>query len=82
MFLTKVLQHSAEYLSVSQDKGLFSSAGFNANNLLFKDSTTELQRLPELTTAYIYLGAEYWNAFHSLRRGSIHTAQGETTRGP
>ncbi|KAF4076267.1 hypothetical protein AMELA_G00212540, partial [Ameiurus melas] len=51
-----------------KDKGLFSSEGFTEKNLIFTDSTTDLQRLPELTNAYIYLGGEYWNAIHSLRR--------------
>ncbi|GAA6092128.1 serotransferrin-2-like [Tachysurus ichikawai] len=38
---------------VSQDKGLFSSVG-PERNLMFKDSTTELTRLPELTTHSIH----------------------------
>lgn len=54
---------------VLQDKGLFSSEGFSAKNLMFKDSTTSLRKLPEITNSYIYLGNDYWNAIHSLRRG-------------
>ncbi|XP_060762533.1 serotransferrin-1-like [Neoarius graeffei] len=59
-----------EVLETLKDKGLFSSEGFGAKNLLFKDSTTKLQKLPDLTISYIYLGEQYWNAIHSLRRES------------
>ncbi|KAB5535959.1 hypothetical protein PHYPO_G00123850 [Pangasianodon hypophthalmus] len=52
-----------------KDKGLFSSEG-SAKNVMFKDSTTELKKLPEVTNSYMYLGEEYWNAIHSLRRES------------
>ncbi|XP_053337497.1 serotransferrin-2-like [Clarias gariepinus] len=55
-----------DVLNTLKGKGLFSSEG-PVKDLMFKDSTTELQRLPELTTSYIFLGGEYWNAIHSLR---------------
>ncbi|MCJ8745323.1 hypothetical protein PDJAM_G00128870 [Pangasius djambal] len=57
-----------EVLDKLKDKGLFSSEGFSAKNLIFKDSTTALTKLPEMINSYMYLGEEYWNAIHSLRR--------------
>ncbi|KAM9440214.1 serotransferrin-2-like [Clarias gariepinus] len=54
-------------LNTLKGKGLFTSEG-PVKDLMFKDATTELQRLPELTTSYIFLGGEYWNAIHSLKR--------------
>ncbi|TST47712.1 Serotransferrin-2 [Bagarius yarrelli] len=57
-----------QVLEPLKNQGLFSSEDFPAKNLMFKDSTTDLKRLPDITTSYIYLGGEYWNAIHSLRR--------------
>ncbi|XP_053508160.1 serotransferrin-2 [Ictalurus furcatus] len=60
-----------------KENGLFSSEGFTSKNLIFKDSTTNLQRLPELTNAYMYLGEKYWNAIHSLRREKTDSASSD-----
>ncbi|MCJ8745309.1 hypothetical protein PDJAM_G00128860 [Pangasius djambal] len=66
-----------EVLDKLKDKGLFSSEGFSSKNLMFKDSTTELKKLPEMINSYMYLGEEYWNAIHSLRREIIASLSSE-----
>ncbi|XP_060762532.1 serotransferrin-2-like [Neoarius graeffei] len=52
-----------------KDRGLFSSKGFSAKNLMFKDSTKGLLKLPESTDSFLYLGAEYVATSHALTKG-------------
>ncbi|XP_047662704.1 serotransferrin-2-like [Tachysurus fulvidraco] len=59
--------HDQGSVFVSQDKGLFSSVG-PERNLMFKDSTSKLTRLPEVSNSFIYLKADYWDSIHSLRK--------------
>ncbi|XP_047662020.1 serotransferrin-1 isoform X2 [Tachysurus fulvidraco] len=59
--------HIESTLLSLKDKGLFSSVG-PERNLMFKDSTSKLTRLPEVTNSFIYLKADYWDSIHSLRR--------------
>uniref|UniRef100_A0A8C5C335 Serotransferrin n=1 Tax=Gadus morhua TaxID=8049 RepID=A0A8C5C335_GADMO len=47
---------------------LFSSAGFGAANLMFKDTTQSLVRLPNGTNSFLYLGAEYMASIRSLKK--------------
>ncbi|XP_046732418.1 serotransferrin-1-like isoform X2 [Silurus meridionalis] len=52
-----------------KDKGLFSSDGFSAKNLMFKDSTKGLLKLPESTDSFLYLGENYVATSHALTKG-------------
>jgi len=47
---------------------LFSSAGFGAANLMFKDSTESLVRLPNGTNTFLYLGAQYMGSIRALKK--------------
>ncbi|KAG9343637.1 hypothetical protein JZ751_013807, partial [Albula glossodonta] len=47
---------------------LFSSEGYRAKNLLFKDSTQELVQVPKSTDSFLYLGATYMGVIRSLRK--------------
>ncbi|XP_036412088.1 serotransferrin-2-like [Colossoma macropomum] len=51
-----------------QDRGLFSSGGYSAKNLMFTDSTKRLVKLPETTDSFLYLGAEYMATVRSLKK--------------
>uniref|UniRef100_A0A8C8JQN3 Serotransferrin n=1 Tax=Oncorhynchus tshawytscha TaxID=74940 RepID=A0A8C8JQN3_ONCTS len=55
-----------------QDFNLFSSDGYAAKNLMFKDSTQNLVQLPMTTDSFLYLGAEYMSTIRSLTKGE-HT---------
>ncbi|XP_068604665.1 serotransferrin-like [Brachionichthys hirsutus] len=56
-------------LTSVQESQLFSSVGYEpAKNLIFKDSTTKLVRLPSSMNTFLYLGAEYVSIIHSLKR--------------
>uniref|UniRef100_A0A8C7JN02 Serotransferrin n=1 Tax=Oncorhynchus kisutch TaxID=8019 RepID=A0A8C7JN02_ONCKI len=48
---------------------LFSSDGYAAKNLMFKDSTQNLVQLPMTTDSFLYLGAEYMSTIRSLTKG-------------
>lgn len=49
---------------------LFSSEAYApAKNLLFKDSTEKLVRLPANTNSFLYLGASYLGIVRSLNKG-------------
>ncbi|KAL7841970.1 hypothetical protein SRHO_G00236590 [Serrasalmus rhombeus] len=50
-----------------KDKGLFTSGG-DSKNLMFKDSTKKLVKLPETTDSFLYLGAEYMSIIRSLKK--------------
>lgn len=56
-----------------QDKGLFSSEGFSAKNLMFKDSTKVLLKLPESTDSFLYLGEEFVATSLALTKGNTQT---------
>ncbi|KAG7272495.1 hypothetical protein CRUP_005967, partial [Coryphaenoides rupestris] len=47
---------------------LFNSSGYNASNLMFKDSTQSLVKLPDSSNAFLYLGTEYLCTIQSLRQ--------------
>ncbi|CAL8366783.1 unnamed protein product [Boreogadus saida] len=49
---------------------LYSSAGFGAANLMFKDTTQSLARLPRGTNSFLYLGAKYMASIRSLKKES------------
>lgn len=56
-----------------QGFNLFSSEDYApAKNLMFKDSTTRLVKLPANTDSFLYLGAEYMSIIRSLKRGITH----------
>ncbi|XP_030218894.1 serotransferrin [Gadus morhua] len=52
---------------------LFSSAGFGAANLMFKDTTQSLVRLPDGSNSFLYLGAKYMASIQSLKKESDQT---------
>lgn len=60
-----------------KDFKLFSSEGYAAKNLMFKDSTQKLVQLPTTTDSFLYLGAEYMSTIHSLTKAQ---ATGATSR--
>ncbi|TKS79821.1 Serotransferrin Precursor [Collichthys lucidus] len=56
-------------LNSVQGFNLFSSEGYpSGKNLMFKDSTQRLVRVPPHTDSYLYLGAEYMGIISSLKR--------------
>ncbi|XP_072524398.1 transferrin-a [Salminus brasiliensis] len=57
-----------ELLKPLQEAGLFSSEGYSAKNLMFKDSTKKLVELPKTTDSFLYLGAEYMATIRSLKK--------------
>uniref|UniRef100_A0A667YE15 Serotransferrin n=1 Tax=Myripristis murdjan TaxID=586833 RepID=A0A667YE15_9TELE len=68
------------YKSLTTDFDLFSSDNYApAKNLMFKDSTVQLVRLPSTIDSFLYLGAEYLSIIRSLTTGkqqSICTTAG------
>ncbi|KAJ8406845.1 hypothetical protein AAFF_G00297610 [Aldrovandia affinis] len=62
-------------MALQTDFPLFSSVGYRAQNLLFKDSTSKLVQLPKDTDSFLYLGAEYVSIIHSLHKDmwSVHS---------
>lgn len=58
---------------IFQNFNLFSSEAYApAKNLMFKDSTQKLVRVPPNTDSFLYLGADYMSIVHSLRKGKTH----------
>ncbi len=56
-----------------QEFNLFSSEAYpSAKNLMFKDSTVQLVRLPANTDSFLYLGAEYMSTVRSLKKGTVN----------
>uniref|UniRef100_UPI0037E9C6B8 transferrin-a n=1 Tax=Semicossyphus pulcher TaxID=241346 RepID=UPI0037E9C6B8 len=47
---------------------LFSSEGYGAKDLMFKDSTVKLVKVPPNTDTFLYLGAEYVSIVRSLKK--------------
>nr|CAL92188.1 transferrin [Trematomus bernacchii] len=58
--------------SSAQDFPLFSSAP--SKNLMFKDSTVRLVRVPANTDSFLYLGAEYMSIVHPLKNVQASSA--------
>lgn len=57
-------------LVLLQGFNLFSSEHYApAKNLMFKDSTVQLVKLPPNTDSFLYLGAGYMSIIRSLKRG-------------
>ncbi|XP_008283972.1 transferrin-a [Stegastes partitus] len=54
-----------------QGFNLFSSEGYTGKNLMFKDSTTKLVKLPPNTDSFLYLGAEYMSVLRSLKKEQL-----------
>uniref|UniRef100_A0A4W6DNH8 Serotransferrin n=1 Tax=Lates calcarifer TaxID=8187 RepID=A0A4W6DNH8_LATCA len=65
-------------LTTVQNFNLFSSEGYGAKNLMFKDSTMKLVQLPPNTDSFLYLGAEYMSIVRSLKKGSVNTSAAST----
>uniref|UniRef100_A0A3Q3FW67 Serotransferrin n=1 Tax=Labrus bergylta TaxID=56723 RepID=A0A3Q3FW67_9LABR len=58
-----------ESLSSVQPADLFSSEAYApSKNLMFKDSTVKLVRVPPNTDSFLYLGAEYMSIVRSLKK--------------
>ncbi|KAJ8378089.1 hypothetical protein AAFF_G00248030 [Aldrovandia affinis] len=72
---------NATQMALQKNFPLFSSAGYTAKNLLFKDSTKELVRLPNEIDSFLYLGAEYFNAIRSLDSETGETDSPEAALG-
>ncbi|KAI4898434.1 hypothetical protein NFI96_011746, partial [Prochilodus magdalenae] len=70
----ELAKHIFEVLKPLQAQGLFSSDSYKAKNLIFKDSTQNLVKLPETTDSFLYLGAEYMAAIRSLKKGNPQAA--------
>uniref|UniRef100_A0A3B4E724 Serotransferrin n=1 Tax=Pygocentrus nattereri TaxID=42514 RepID=A0A3B4E724_PYGNA len=49
--------------------GAFSSEGYTAKNLMFRDSTKRLVQLPKIMDAFLYLRAQYTASIRSLQKG-------------
>uniref|UniRef100_A0A8C8JFJ9 Serotransferrin n=1 Tax=Oncorhynchus tshawytscha TaxID=74940 RepID=A0A8C8JFJ9_ONCTS len=76
---TKLANHIYSKMCVhsfvpQQDFNLFSSDGYAAKNLMFKDSTQNLVQLPMTTDSFLYLGAEYMSTIRSLTKGATSRA--------
>ncbi|XP_033973731.1 serotransferrin-like [Trematomus bernacchii] len=62
-------------LNSTQDFQLFSSENYApSKNLMFKDSTVRLVRLPANTDSFLYLGAEYMSIVRSLQKEPASSA--------
>nr|ASO45446.1 transferrin [Oplegnathus fasciatus] len=62
-------------LTSVQGFNLFSSEAYpTAKNLMFKDSTEKLVRLPANTDSFLYLGAEYMSIVRSLKKDQTPAA--------
>ncbi|MBN3298543.1 TRFE1 protein, partial [Amia calva] len=56
-------------LEEAQEKfSLFKSDKYGGKDLMFKDSTKKLIRIPEITDSFLYLGAEYMKIVRSLQK--------------
>ncbi|XP_030630058.1 serotransferrin-2 [Chanos chanos] len=64
-------RHIYDTLQLVPASELFSSEGYEGKNLMFKDSTVKLMRVPETMDSFLYLGAEYIDTIRSLQKESI-----------
>nr|AAP94279.1 transferrin [Pagrus major] len=68
-------------LNSVQEFNLFSSEAYSpAKNLMFKDSTVRLVKLPPNTDSFLYLGAEYMSTIRSLKKEQITAATSSAIR--
>uniref|UniRef100_A0A6Q2YGA2 Serotransferrin n=1 Tax=Esox lucius TaxID=8010 RepID=A0A6Q2YGA2_ESOLU len=63
--LAKTIYNS---LVAVKDFKLFSSEGYGAKNLMFKDSTKKLVQLPLTIDSFLYLGSNYFSSIQSLTK--------------
>lgn len=52
------------------DSDLFSSAAFGGKDIMFSDSTSELEELPKSMDSFIYLREDYYESMRALRAGN------------
>ncbi|KAL3988493.1 BTB/POZ domain-containing protein KCTD2/5/17 [Sarotherodon galilaeus] len=67
--LADFIWQSLERVRTDHSFNLFSSEAYApAKNLMFKDSTVKLVRVPPNTDSFLYLGANYMSIVHSLKK--------------
>uniref|UniRef100_A0A8C7ZT65 Serotransferrin n=1 Tax=Oryzias sinensis TaxID=183150 RepID=A0A8C7ZT65_9TELE len=67
--LAELIWTSVNSVQSSQNFNLFSSEAYApSKNLMFKDSTQRLVRLPQNTDSFLYLGAQYMSIVRSLKK--------------
>ncbi|CAL8280084.1 unnamed protein product [Lota lota] len=67
----ELVQRIYTALTTVRDFNLFSSSQYGAADLMFKDSTQSLDRLPDNTNSFLYLGAKYWSLIRYLTKGNL-----------
>ncbi|XP_074544804.1 transferrin-a [Halichoeres trimaculatus] len=74
----QLAEHIWNSLNSVQNFNLFSSDAYGpGKNLMFKDSTVKLVRVPPNTDSFLYLGAEYMSIIRSTRKEETpSTSQG------
>uniref|UniRef100_A0AAX7VVN5 Serotransferrin n=1 Tax=Astatotilapia calliptera TaxID=8154 RepID=A0AAX7VVN5_ASTCA len=71
--LADLIWQSLDQVQTDHSFNLFSSEAYApAKNLMFKDSTVRLLRVPPNTDSFLYLGANYMSIVHSLKKGKEH----------
>ncbi|XP_030630351.1 transferrin-a [Chanos chanos] len=73
-------QRIYEALLLIPPSELFSSEGYGGKNLMFKDSTVKLTRVPETTDSFLYLGAEYMSTIRSLQKELISSGSSDAIK--
>ncbi|XP_005912845.1 transferrin-a [Haplochromis burtoni] len=67
--LADLIWQSLDQVQTDHSFNLFSSEAYApAKNLMFKDSTVRLLRVPPNTDSFLYLGANYMSIVHSLKK--------------
>nr|CAS89159.1 transferrin [Plecoglossus altivelis] len=66
--LTKHIYKSLTTVQKEHTFDLFSSEGYGAKDLMFKDSTQRLVELPPTMDFFLYLGADYLSTIRSLKK--------------
>ncbi|XP_046884357.1 serotransferrin-1-like [Hypomesus transpacificus] len=69
--LTKHIFKSLTIVQKDPTFDLFSSEGYGAKDLMFKDSTQSLVELPPTMDFFLYLGADYLSTIRSLKKEQI-----------
>ncbi|CAL8344753.1 unnamed protein product [Merluccius merluccius] len=64
------------YTSLTTIRGfdLFSSTGFGAADLMFHDATQSLDKLPDSSNSFLYLGTELMSTIRSLKKSTVSSA--------